>query len=64
MELSELVSHPEYRKARKNYYQSEAEKWLKVAYNLCDSSEDNLPRYAYAIKRYQDFTAEANAIKV
>jgi hypothetical protein len=62
-DLKEFVNHPQYRQARKRYAESEASKWLEIAYNLCNGSPENLPRYAYAMKRYQDFKFEAEEIK-
>ena len=56
--LQELVSHPEHGEAYRQYCQQEAQKWLEIAVNLCDGSEENLPRYAYAMRRYRDFMAK------
>jgi len=60
--LKNIVNHPEHRNALKRYYEHEAGKWLLIANNLCDGSEENLPRYAYAMKKHNDFQFDASRL--
>lgn len=60
--LKDIANHPEYRIALKRYYESEAVKWLEIANKLCDGSEENLPRFAYAMRRYYSFKFDADSI--
>jgi hypothetical protein len=46
-----------------DYYQATSDKWNKIAFELCDGSKKNLPKFAHALKRATSFKCMANNAK-